>query len=133
MIYGIGVDIIHQVRIEKVLQHYPLLFPKKILTPRELQKYPDKIERQINFLSKRFAAKEAFAKALGTGFGKNLHFHDIEIFKNEHGQPYYQYAHRLSVDYSIAESFLSIADDTPNVIAFCILLKNPELAHRSLV
>ncbi|NBV28366.1 hypothetical protein EBS02_05015 [bacterium] len=66
MIYGIGVDIIHQVRIEKVLQHYPLLFPKKILTPRELQKYPDKIERQINFLSKQLL-KKLFPESYKTG------------------------------------------------------------------
>jgi holo-[acyl-carrier protein] synthase len=123
MIYGIGIDIIHHQRIEKVLQRYPLLFPQKILTALELREYPHNIDRQINFLSKRFAAKEAFAKALGTGFGKNLYFHDIEIFKNEHGQPYYKYAPRLSLEYPIAESFLSIADDSPQVIAFCILSK----------
>lgn len=121
-IHGIGVDLIHQERIAAVLKKYLLPFPKKILTLSEYALLPLEFNQQVVFLSKRFAAKEAFAKALGTGFGRHLHFSDIEILKYPSGQPYYKIADRVLEKFNIKKSHLSFSDDYPQVIAFCVLV-----------
>lgn len=86
MIKGIGVDIIELSRIKQSIKRNPR-FVQRILTEREHQRYEALSEgRKVEYLAGRFAAKEAFAKAAGTGIGK-LGFHDIEILSNETGAP----------------------------------------------
>ncbi len=83
---GIGVDIIENSRIK------PLLKNKNFITrtfSRQEILISKKNINKINFFSKRFAAKESFAKALGTGFRDNLNFKDIEIINDKLGKPYY--------------------------------------------
>lgn len=87
MINGIGIDIIEINRIEKAVEKNAR-FVKRILTEKEVERYenlPSK-QRQLEFLAGRFAAKEAFAKAMGTGIGK-LSFQHIEVLANEEGAP----------------------------------------------
>lgn len=87
MIKGIGIDIIELTRIKKSMQKSARLV-HRILTNRELE-YFNKLtseSRKIEFLAGRFAAKEAFAKANGTGIGK-LSFKDIHVLPNEKGKP----------------------------------------------
>lgn len=87
MIKGIGVDITEIGRIKKVLERQPR-FPERILTENELERFEQlKGQRQIEFFAGRFAAKEAFSKANGTGIGKKLSFLDIEITIDESGKP----------------------------------------------
>ncbi len=88
MIIGIGLDLIEIDRIDK-LRDRTDRFPRRILTDAELDRYqslPEK--RQTEFLAGRFAAKEAFSKAVGTGIGKELSFHDIEILTDAKGKPH---------------------------------------------
>lgn len=90
MILGIGTDLVDIKRIEKLINSSDS-FIQKIFTENEIEiseKYSDK-KRKIAYFAKRFSAKESFSKALGTGFGENLSFKDIEILNDEKGQPYF--------------------------------------------
>ncbi|GKU84646.1 holo-ACP synthase [Niallia sp. NCCP-28] len=88
MISGIGIDIIELDRIKELVEKKQG-FAKRILTEKELINYKKlKGNRKIEYLAGRFAAKEAFSKAVGTGIGKNLSFQDIEVDKDGQGKPY---------------------------------------------
>ena len=85
-ILGIGVDIVENKRIQKSIKNP--LFKKKIYSFKEL-KQSNAANNKVSYFSKRFAAKEAFSKAIGTGFRMNLNFKDIEVVNNKIGKPYY--------------------------------------------
>ncbi|MFT4417102.1 holo-ACP synthase [Fredinandcohnia humi] len=87
MIIGTGIDIVELVRIKKLLQRQKK-FVDRILTIPEKEKFlllPE--TRKIEFLAGRFAVKEAYSKAVGTGIGGSLSFLDIEILSDENGKP----------------------------------------------
>ncbi len=89
MIIGIGTDIISLERIEYALEAFGGKFLQRILTEKE-RHYIIEInnkENKVAFLAKRFAAKEAVSKALGTGIGEDLSFQDIEVSNNSEGKP----------------------------------------------
>ena len=85
-ILGIGVDIIKNKRIQYSIKSK--IFLKRTFGENELE-FSKKTLNKTNFFAKRFAAKEAFAKSLGTGFRNNLNFKDIEIINDNVGKPYY--------------------------------------------
>ena len=85
-ILGIGVDIVENKRIQKSIKNP--LFKKRIYSFKEL-KQSNAVNNKVAFFSKRFAAKEAFSKALGIGFRMNLNFKDIEVVNDKKGKPYY--------------------------------------------
>jgi holo-[acyl-carrier protein] synthase len=88
VITGIGIDITELSRIRDLLVRNPKL-ANRILTENEKETYAVLTgRRQAEFLAGRFAAKEAFAKANGTGIGKNLSFQDIEIATDASGKPF---------------------------------------------
>lgn len=88
MIKGIGLDIIELQRIGQLVTRSPQFY-KRILTENEQRFYESAIpSRQIEFLAARFAVKEAYGKALGTGIGKGCSFQDIEVAKEMSGAPY---------------------------------------------
>jgi holo-[acyl-carrier protein] synthase len=87
MIVGIGLDIVEIQRIQNIVTRQQK-FVDRILTDLEKQKFDSLAgHRQIEFLAGRYAAKEAFSKARGTGIGKSLTFRDIEIENDENGKP----------------------------------------------
>ena len=87
MITGIGLDITEIIRI-KSIQSKTNKFVERVLTVKERVQWNELSEtRQIEYLAGRFAAKEAFSKALGTGIGKDCSFQDIEILKEPSGKP----------------------------------------------
>lgn len=93
MIVGIGNDIVNIKRIENILNKYPDKFTQRILSEYEYKVYQNKFidnldnVKKASYLSKRFAAKEALSKALGTGFTNGLNMNDIEIFSQINGKP----------------------------------------------
>ena len=123
-ILGIGVDIIKNDRISKLIKSNK--FKSRIYSTKEL-KLSKKTKNKIAFFSKRFAAKEAFSKALGTGFSSNLNFKDIEIINDKKGMP--KYAENKTIikivqkKYKIKKfnSFLSISDQKDYSTAFAII------------
>ena len=123
---GIGVDIIDNSRIKSLLKNKN--FINRTFSKREIL-ISKKTLNKTNFFSKRFAAKESFAKALGTGFRDNLNFKDIEIINDKLGKPYYLISARIKqiikrkkkVDNF--ELFLSISDEKDYSVAFVIIQK----------
>ncbi|WP_257791012.1 holo-[acyl-carrier-protein] synthase [Wolbachia endosymbiont of Folsomia candida] len=90
MIHGIGTDIVYIPRISKILQKYGEKFLGRIYTKQEIEiseKYNSQ-EMRAKYFAKRFAAKEAFVKALGTGFSNGIIMKDIEIYSDIRGKPY---------------------------------------------
>ena len=86
-IKGLGMDAVELSRIEKIVAE-PKSFLEKVLTPKELEKYHTlPFKRKVEFLAGRFAAKEAYAKALGTGIGQHVSFQDIEVLNDATGKP----------------------------------------------
>ena len=85
-VLGIGIDIVDNYRVKKLLLNKKSSFENKIFTNNEIA-YCKKKSNITNCYSKRFAAKEAFVKALGIGFRKNINFKDIEILNNGYGKP----------------------------------------------
>jgi len=83
---GIGVDIIDNKRFKKLIKDKK--FINRIFSKKEISASKKKLNK-INFFSNRFAAKESFAKALGTGFRNKLNFKDIEILNDKLGKPFY--------------------------------------------
>lgn len=88
MITGIGLDIVELGRVRRI-DSKSAKFRERVLTDNELREYEVlSTNRKTEFLAGRFAAKEAFGKAKGTGIGKMCAFKDIEIRKNSNGKPF---------------------------------------------
>ena len=87
MIVGLGSDIIDNRRIKKTLVRFGEKFKNRCFCKNEIQK-SENIYRKVNFFAKRYAAKEACAKALGTGLAKGVFWKDIEVANNKDGKPY---------------------------------------------
>ena len=120
MIYGIGTDMCDVTRIEKLLQKRDDVFINKILTEAERQKAPQPMN--ANWLAKRFAAKEAVVKAMGTGFVDGLFFGDIEVFNNEAGKPEVKLSAKAQAMLPQPMNvFLSLSDEKTYAIAFAVL------------
>ena len=123
-ILGIGVDIIQNKRIKDSIKNHR--FKKRIYSTNEL-KLSSYSKNKIGYFSKRFAAKEAFAKALGTGFRDNLNFKDIEIMNDKFGKPYYSDSKKITKiikkEFKVKNfnSFLSISDEKEYSTAFTII------------
>ncbi|MDR2833996.1 MAG: holo-ACP synthase [Streptococcaceae bacterium] len=114
MIKGIGTDIVDITRILYVIKKKPT-FAQRVLTEVEYNYYKTYSgRRQAEFLAGRFAAKEAFSKAWGTGIGK-LSFHDIEISKNDLGAPFFSKSPYQKT------AHLSISHTDNTAIAFVVL------------
>jgi len=125
-ILGIGVDIVENSRIAKSLKDN--LFIKRIFSNSEIL-IAKKIKDKKSYYSKRFAAKEAFAKSIGTGFRNNLNFKDIAIVNNKLGKPSFiinekiQKIVKKQFKTSSFNFFLSISDEKKYSVAYVILQK----------
>jgi holo-[acyl-carrier-protein] synthase len=87
MILGIGTDITEVSRIKSSLERFGDAFIQRILRPSEIA-YCAAFQHPAQYVAARFAAKEAIAKAFGTGIGAKLGWHDMEICRRESGEPY---------------------------------------------
>ena len=122
-IYGIGTDIVEVSRVSAILSRHGPRFARHVLTAAELPEYaaatfPDR------FLAKRFAAKEAFAKAIGTGLRGAVSLTNIHITHDALGKPGLDFAPALQVlvtERHIARCHLSISDEKELVAAFVVL------------
>ena len=123
-ILGIGVDIIENKRIKNSLKNTK--FKIRVYDNKEL-KQSNLTKNKVNYFSKRFAAKEAFTKALGTGFRENLNLKDIVIMNDTMGKPYYLITNKITkiiqkrFKVRNFDCFLSISDEKDYSTAFTII------------
>ena len=123
-ILGIGVDIIENKRIKSSIKNTK--FINRIFSTNEL-KQSLLSKDKIGYFSKRFAAKESFAKALGSGFRNNLNFKDIEIINDKKGKPYFFETKKIKnvvkKNFKVKNfnCFLSISDEKEYSTAFTII------------
>jgi holo-[acyl-carrier protein] synthase len=128
-IFGIGTDIINIKRLEKSLKKNGTKFKNKIFTNKE-KLYCESKKNPSAYYAKRFAAKEAFAKALGTGFRRDITFKSIEVSNNQFGKPSIKIS--ASVDTFLKKKiknkkykiYLSLSDDLPWAQATVIISYN---------
>ena len=125
-ILGIGVDLVKNQRIKLLIKKNN--FIKKIFSKKEIDHFK-KYRNNDNYYSKRFAAKESFSKAFGTGIRNDLNFKDIEILNNKLGKPYFLKNKKIDklIDKRFKTKkynlFLSISDEKDYSIAFTIIQK----------
>lgn len=121
-IFGIGTDIVEVARIAASLAKSQGLV-KRVLTANEQQDYHQS-SQPAAFLAKRFAAKEACAKAFGTGIGEHLSFQDFEVTHDAKGRPLLHWlapAQQLATQLDVGHAHLSISDERDYAIAYVVL------------
>ena len=125
-ILGIGVDIISNLRIKKSIKNNS--FVNRVFSKSEVYQ-SKKTLKKSNYFSKRFAAKEAFMKALGTGFRFNVNFNDISVINNKEGKPELKITNNvkklLISRFKVKKFnlFISLSDEKNYSIAFVVIQK----------
>lgn len=123
MIYGIGVDILRQERIQKIWDRRGEKFADKILGDAERAEFALS-KNPVRYLSMAFAAKEAFAKALGTGFRDELGFSDAGVVRESNGRPVLIYSPVLQAllnSQGICKGHVSLSDEGGMICAMVVL------------
>ena len=125
-IIGNGVDIVENKRIQNSLKIKG--FINRVFTQNEINK-SKKLSNNTNFFAKRFAAKEAFVKALGEGFRNNINFNDIDISNDNKGKPSINISNNIKkflkrkLKLNKYKIFLSLSDEKKHSIAYVIINK----------
>jgi holo-[acyl-carrier protein] synthase len=86
MIYGIGIDLVENSRLEKIIEKWGSKFLQRVFSDEEIQYCGKHVQASIHY-GARFAAKESFLKALGIGLGRGVKFKDIEVMHDKNGKP----------------------------------------------
>ncbi len=125
-ILGIGVDLVDVRRIERAMIRHPISFVRRIFTDQE-QDYAESKKRPCLSYAKRFAAKEAFAKATGLGIGSSLGWRDVEVVSLSKGAPQLRLSHRCQQALNLrwnqrVQGFVSLSDEFPYAQAFVMLV-----------
>jgi holo-[acyl-carrier protein] synthase len=123
MIFGIGVDLVETSRIARLLDQYGERFARRVLTEMEWPGY-QRTNKPVLFIANRFAAKEAFSKAMGTGFRYPVTLQNISVVQNKAGKPGYVLSEALTVimrQQEIAGHHLTISDEKSMACAVAIL------------
>lgn len=135
MIYGIGTDIVVVARIERLLGRYGERFARRVLGPDELAEYRRRLGKDghggayaVRYLAKRFAAKEAFSKALGTGLRGPMTLLSLQVLNDARGRPVA--TARKALAPWLAErglrAHVSLSDEVDSALAFVILEREEE-------
>ncbi|HET7598636.1 MAG TPA: holo-ACP synthase [Burkholderiales bacterium] len=124
MIYGIGIDVIEPHRVARLIDKYGERFARRVLTPREWPAY-EKTARPVLFIANRFAAKEAFSKAMGTGFRYPVTLQCISVVQNRAGKPgleFHPALEKLVNARGIVGHHLTISDES-SIACACVVLE----------
>ena len=125
MIFGIGVDLVETPRIARLLEQYGERFARRVLTDLEWPGY-QRSTRPVLFVANRFAAKEAFSKAMGTGFRYPVTLQNISVVQNKAGKPGFVTSDALAAmlkQHEITAHHLTISDEKSMACAVAILEK----------
>lgn len=123
MIFGIGTDIVSVARIAEASERHGTAFAERLLTPAELAEYEHQ-PHPARFLAKRFAAKEALAKATGQGLRQPVSLHNITVAHDSQGKPIFEFAPELDAylrHQGVTRHHLSISDEHEHAVAFVTL------------
>lgn len=123
MIYGVGTDLIELKRVERVLKRYGDRFAQRILCDPELKRFRAH-KQPVAYLAKRFAAKEAFTKALGTGIHAPANWHGVWVVNLKSGKPQLEFSdalQKLLEQKRIRRTHLSLTDEKELAAATVIL------------
>jgi len=123
MIVGIGVDIAETARVQKLKTRFGARFARRILTDDELVEF-ERRQYSASYLATRFAAKEATAKALGTGIGEQFGFHSVQIDHDGQGKPQLKFLDiglDLIARLKISNAMISLSDEKNYVVAMVVL------------
>ena len=126
MIYGIGIDVIEPRRVARLVDKYGERFARRVLTSVEWPGYL-RTARPVLFLANRFAAKEAFSKAMGTGFRYPVTLQCISVVQNRAGKPGFAFHPKLEElvkSRGIINHHLTISDESSLACA-CVVLEVP--------
>ncbi len=124
MIYGIGIDVVEPRRVARLIEKYGDRFARRVLTPLEWPGYLRTV-RPVLFLANRFAAKEAFSKAMGTGFRYPVTLQCISVVQNRAGKPGFSFhpnLEQLVKSRGIVNHHLTISDEAALACA-CVVLE----------
>ena len=123
MIQGIGTDIVAIERIARALERFGTRFVNRILTPEERARF-ERTNAKASHLAKRFAAKEAFSKAIGTGIHSPFGWHSVAVSRDARGKPGF-IASPAMAEYlarrGVTSSHVSLTDDAGIAVAFVVL------------
>ena len=125
-IVGIGVDIVQNSRIKKAVKNKS--FVKRIFSKVEISN-SKKVKNKTNFFAKRFAAKEAFVKSIGTGISKGINFKEIYVINDKSGKPNIKFSNKVKnliikkFKTRNFDIFLSLSDEKNYSIAFVVIQK----------
>jgi len=123
VIVGIGVDIAETARFERLRAKFGQRFARRILTDDEFVEF-ERRKHSSSYLATRFAAKEAVAKALGTGIGEQLSFHSVQVDNDKQGKPLLRFmgtAVDLIAGLNINNAMISLSDEKHYVVAMVVL------------
>lgn len=124
MIHGIGTDLVEVARIERLLERFGERFVRRVLSDAEQRDFR-KSPRPVAFLARRFAAKEAAAKALGTGIRGAFALHAIEVSNRDNGAPELHFtgpAARAARERGVGRALVSLSDERAYALAYVLLL-----------
>jgi holo-[acyl-carrier protein] synthase len=125
MIHGVGTDLVSVKRIEDALFRFGDRFLHRVLSESEVTEYAQS-SQPARFLAKRFAAKEAFSKAWGTGIGEAIGWHDVSVAHDARGKPLIAPSVALSEKFvreHIVAAHISLSDENDHALAFVVLEK----------
>jgi holo-[acyl-carrier protein] synthase len=123
VIFGIGTDVVEIARIERALEKWGERFAERVLCPPELARFREH-RLKANYLAKRFAAKEAFTKALGTGIKAPANWHGVWVRNLASGKPVLEFSDPLKTllsERGVTSSHLSLSDEKGVAFATVIL------------
>jgi len=123
MIYGIGTDVVSIKRIDAACQKHGMRFVERILNATERVEHATQVS-PMHYLAKRFAVKEAFSKAFGTGIGASMSWHDVWVTHHANGRPSIEVSETLQAKLTaknIIAVHVSITDEATVAIAFVTL------------
>jgi holo-[acyl-carrier protein] synthase len=123
VILGTGADLIDIRRIERALARFGHRFAQRVLVDHEYQRFCSDV-KPAHYLAKRFAAKEAFSKAMGTGIHFPVNWHNVSVANERSGKPYLRFSEPLTElldQRGVKRTHLSLSDEVEMACAFVIL------------
>lgn len=131
MITGHGIDVMGMPGVKNAWENMGMVLVRRVLGPKELEVFnsivSDDPDTALNYLAKRFCAKEALFKAIGTGMRPPFDWHDAQLLNEQSGKPFFEFGGMLTVKLSGMIVHVSVSDHSDTVIGSVIIEKNQDV------